>query len=200
MSLDNKNRRTMVVLASIATLMVGAAFAAVPLYEVFCQVTGYGGTTQRADVGSDRVIDREIRVLFNADQAGDLPWRFDPAQREMKVKVGQNSLAFYRAENRSTEAVTGVATYNVTPLSAGIYFSKVECFCFTEQVLEAGQEVDMPISFFIDPEIADDPNMDHVRTITLSYTFYRQDDVEDDAASADQPSFKTTENTNDVSN
>lgn len=200
MSLDNRNRRTMVVLASIATLMVGAAFAAVPLYEVFCQVTGYGGTTQRADVGSDRVIDREIRVLFNADQAGDLPWRFDPAQREMKVKVGQNSLAFYRAENRSTESVTGVATYNVTPMTAGIYFSKVECFCFTEQVLEAGQEVDMPVSFFIDPEIADDPNMDHVRTITLSYTFYRQDDVEEDAVSPDQPSFETTENTNDVSN
>lgn len=200
MSRDRRNQRTFVVLAAFAALMVGAAFAAVPLYDVFCKVTGYGGTTQRAEAGSDRIIDREIRILFNADQARDLPWQFGPAQREMRVKVGQNRLAFYKATNQSNETVTGVATYNVTPLTAGIYFSKIECFCFSEQVLEAGQEVDMPVSFFIDPEIADDPNMDHVRTITLSYTFYRQDQEDDAAETTDKVSFETTDNAIEVLN
>lgn len=198
MSLDNRNRRTSIALATIVVLMVGAAFAAVPLYEVFCQATGYGGTTQRADTGSSKVIEREIRILFNADKARDLPWQFDPAQREMRVKVGQNRLAFYKAKNNSNHAVRGVATYNVTPLTAGIYFSKIECFCFSEQVLEAGQEVDMPVSFFIDPEIADDPNMDHIRTITLSYTFYRQEQEDDEAAEG--VSFETTDNAIEVLN
>ena len=200
MSSDKKNRRTFVLLASLASLMVGASFAAVPLYEAFCKATGYGGTTQRADAVSGEVIDREIRILFNADHARDLPWQFGPAQREMRVKVGQNRLAFYNAKNESDQPVRGVATYNVTPQTAGLYFTKVECFCFTEQVLEANQEVDMPVSFFIDPEIADDPNMDHVRTITLSYTFYRQDEPEDPGESGGEPTFETTENTIEVRN
>ncbi len=158
----------------VVVVMGGMAFAAVPLYEVFCQATGYGGTPQRADTGSDQILDREIRVRFNADKERDLPWSFEPVQKEIRIHVGENAVAFFRAKNESDETVTGFATYNVTPATAGIYFTKVECFCFTEQVLTPGQQVDMPVSFYIDPELANDPNMDHIRTLTLSYTFYRQ--------------------------
>lgn len=165
----------------LAVAMGGMAFAAVPLYEVFCQVTGYAGTPQRADTGASQILDRKIKVRFNADKERELPWSFQPVQKEISIQVGENALAFFRAKNESDETVTGTATYNVTPATAGLYFTKVECFCFTEQVLMPGQQVDMPVSFYIDPDIAADANMDHIRTITLSYTFYRQPNPQADA-------------------
>ncbi len=168
-----RNARTGVVLAGIVAGMVGLSFASVPLYRLFCQVTGYGGTTQIAAAAPGAVSERVIKVRFNADTAPDLPWSFKPVQREITLKVGESGLAYYRARNLATEAVTGTSTFNVTPLKAGRYFSKVQCFCFDEQRLEAGQELDMAVSFFVDPEILTDRNLDEVKTITLSYTFFR---------------------------
>ncbi len=168
-----RNARTGVVLAGIVAGMVGLSFASVPLYRLFCQVTGYGGTTQIAAAAPGAVSERVIKVRFNADTAPGLPWSFKPVQREIALKVGESGLAYYRARNLAAEAVTGTSTFNVTPLKAGRYFSKVQCFCFDEQRLEAGQELDMAVSFFVDPEILSDRNLDEVKTITLSYTFFR---------------------------
>jgi cytochrome c oxidase assembly protein subunit 11 len=168
-----RNARTGVVLTGIVAGMVGLSFASVPLYRLFCQVTGYGGTTQIAAAAPGAVTERVIKVRFNADTAPDLPWSFKPVQREIALKVGESGLAYYRARNLAAEAVTGTSTFNVTPLKAGRYFSKVQCFCFDEQRLEAGQELDMAVSFFVDPEILSDRNLDEVKTITLSYTFFR---------------------------
>lgn len=167
-----RNRRLALVSFAVAVGMVGASYAAVPLYEVFCQVTGYGGTTQVADSAPEKILDRRMTVRFNADVGKALPWRFAPAQDRIELKVGEQALAFYRAKNNSNRTITGTATFNVTPAKAGQYFNKVECFCFTEQELKAGAEVDMPVTFFIDPAIADDPNLNEVTTITLSYTFF----------------------------
>jgi cytochrome c oxidase assembly protein subunit 11 len=168
-----RNARTGVVLTGIVAGMVGLSFASVPLYRLFCQVTGYGGTTQIAAAAPGAVTERVIKVRFNADTAPDLPWSFKPVQREIALKVGESGLAYYRARNLAAEAVTGISTFNVTPLKAGRYFSKVQCFCFDEQRLEAGQELDMAVTFFVDPEILSDRNLDEVKTITLSYTFFR---------------------------
>ena len=168
-----RNARTGIVLTGIVAGMVGLSFASVPLYRLFCQVTGYGGTTQVAEAAPGAVADRVIKVRFNADTAPGLPWIFKPAQREIALRVGEPGLAYYRAHNLGDRAMTGTSTFNVTPLKAGEYFDKVQCFCFTEQRLEAGQEVDMAVSFFVDPEIMTDHNLDDVKTITLSYTFFR---------------------------
>ena len=174
-----KNRRIMVALFALVVAMVGGSYAAVPLYRIFCQVTGFGGTTQVAEKPSETVSDRVITVRFDSMVNG-VPWAFQPEVRSMKTRVGENTLAFYRAENRGETAVTGTATFNVTPLKAGQYFSKIECFCFTEQRLAVGQSVDMPVSFFIDPAIEDDRNLDDVTTITLSYTFFPVEEEEQD--------------------
>lgn len=178
MNLRNRNRLVALVGVGTVALMVGASFAAVPLYRLFCQVTGYGGTTQQAEALPERVVDRVITVRFNADRMPDLPWNFRPEQVKVQVKVGEQGLAFYEAENLTDRPITGQAAYNVTPEKAGRYFSKIACFCFDEQTLSANQRVDMPVSFFIDPAIMDDRNMDDVKTITLSYTFFRLDDPE----------------------
>ena len=187
MSLDDQNRRNKRVkwaLAGFAVGMIALSFGIVPLYKIFCQVTGYGGTTQQAIAMPDQVFDREVQIRFNSDVAEDLPWTFRPSQKEVRLNVGESGLAFYRAVNHSDKSVTGMAIYNVTPLKAGQYFTKVDCFCFTEQVLEAGQVVDMPVTFFIDPEFMDDPDMEDVQTITLSYTFYNQSDEDEAEISA----------------
>jgi cytochrome c oxidase assembly protein subunit 11 len=168
------NARLASVFAGIVVGMVGLSYASVPLYRMFCQVTGYGGTTQRAEHAPEEVGQRVVTVSFNADIAGtNLPWTFAPEQRDVKVHVGEEKLIFYRAVNRGTTPVTGQATFNVTPAKAGIYFQKIQCFCFSEQTLQAGETADMPVSFFVDPEIAKDPNTRDVRNITLSYTFFR---------------------------
>lgn len=170
--LQRRLRRTAWSAAFVVVGMVGMSYAAVPLYDLFCRVTGFGGTTQVAEAAPDQVIDRRMTVRFNADTAGDMPWRFRPEQRKIDVQVGESMLAFYTARNDTDRTIVGTATYNVTPLKAGIYFNKVECFCFTEQTLEPGQQVEMPVSFFVDPDIENDPNMKDVGTITLSYTFF----------------------------
>jgi len=170
---NHSNARTALLLSGLVCGMVGLAFASVPLYRLFCQVTGFGGTTQVASEMPQAVGERIITVRFNADVNPALPWRFQPEVREVALKVGEPGLVFYRAENLSSRPVNGTATFNVTPLKAGQYFNKVACFCFEEQRLEPGQAIDMGVSFFVDPAILDDPGLDEVTTITLSYTFFR---------------------------
>jgi cytochrome c oxidase assembly protein subunit 11 len=177
---ERRNAATGLVLAGVALGMVGMAFAAVPLYSLFCQVTGYGGTSQVAVQAPGAVEGRMITVQFDASIASGMPWKFKPAQREIKVRIGEEHLAFYSAHNPLNRSVMGTATYNVTPHKAGPYFSKIDCFCFTEQVLEPGQTVEMPVSFFVDPDILKDPGLDDVRTITLSYTFFEKPIVDTD--------------------
>jgi len=171
--LGSPHRHLGIILTGVVVTMLILAYASVPLYRLFCQKTGYGGTPQIAKSASKHVINREITIRFNADTHRDLPWHFRPLQTEIKVRVGENALAFYESYNWSDKAVYGMATYNVTPDKAGIYFNKVACFCFEEQVLSPQQRVEMPVHFFIDPEFANDPNLKDVNTITLSYTFFK---------------------------
>ena len=175
MALSHKRKRMMlVVLGGVACGMVGLSFAAVPLYDLFCSVTGFGGTTQTADAAPAEVGNRVMAVQFNSDVSNDVPWRFKPSQREVELRVGEVGLAFYTAINESNNTILGSATFNVTPLKAGIYFTKVDCFCFEEQVLRPGESAELPVTFFIDPDIVNDRDMDDVMTITLSYTFFNQ--------------------------
>lgn len=172
----SRNTRTVVLLSGVVAAMVGLTFASVPLYRLFCQVTGYGGTTQVADSAPEAIGERVVKIRFNADVDLRLPWEFQPAQREVVLRVGEVGMAFYQAHNPTNRTITGTAVFNVSPLKAGLYFNKVECFCFEEQRLEPGQSVDMPVTFFVDPAINEDPNLDDVRTITLSYTFFQSAD------------------------
>jgi cytochrome c oxidase assembly protein subunit 11 len=162
-----------VILTGVVATMLAMAYASVPLYRLFCQKTGYGGTTQVAKTQSTKVVEREITVRFNADTHRNLPWHFRPLQTQIKVKIGENALAFYESQNWSDQPICGMATYNVTPDKAGIYFNKISCFCFEEQVLSPQQRVDMPVQFFIDPDFDNDPDLKDVKTITLSYTFFK---------------------------
>lgn len=171
-SQKSRNGRTALTLGAVVVVMVGLAFAAVPLYRLFCQVTGFGGTTQVAEALPEQVSEREITVLFDATTSPELPWHFRAAQRQVKLKVGEPGLIHYLATNLADRPTVGTATFNVTPLKAGQYFNKVQCFCFTEQALQPGEEASLGVSFFIDPAILDDPNLDDVNTITLSYTFF----------------------------
>jgi cytochrome c oxidase assembly protein subunit 11 len=174
------NGRTAFVLFTIVGAMVGLSFASVPLYRLFCQVTGYGGTPQiSADATPSKVSERTITVRFDSNTNPDLPWRFKPVQKEMTVRLGEQALAFFEAESLSDVKSVGQATYNVTPFKVGTYFNKIDCFCFDEQVLMPGQSVSMPVQFFVDPEIFDDPNTQEVKTITLSYTFFAHENDED---------------------
>ncbi len=168
------NRNGATVIASLAAvgMMIGVVAASVPLYRLFCQVTGYGGTTAVAVAAPEVVSDRVMTVRFDSNVNGNLPWRFAPAQDAVEVRLGEEKLIFFVAENTSDRPVTGTATFNVAPAKAGQYFAKIECFCFTEQTLAPGQRIEMPVSFYVDPRIADDRNTDEVETITLSYTFF----------------------------
>lgn len=152
--------------------MVMLTFASVPLYNLFCKVTGYGGTTKYATIASTRVGNKMMKVRFDANVDKNLPWQFKSEQDEVSVRVGENNLVFYTAENKTDKPIVGTAVYNVTPFKAGVYFNKIQCFCFEEQLLKPHQKMVMPVSFFIDPEIENDPNLQDVDTITLSYTFY----------------------------
>lgn len=174
-ALNRRHRRVGTIAAGGALFMLGLAFAAVPLYRIFCQMTGYAGTTQRATQASATVLERTVTVRFDATVAPNLQWTFAPVQREVKVKFGETSLAFYRATNLSTKPVVGTASFNVTPDQVGVYFNKLECFCFTEQRLEPGESVDMPVSFFVDPAMVTDKDAAHIGQITLSYTFFPVD-------------------------
>lgn len=184
MSLDaglaQSNRRTGLIAALGAVAMIGVAYAAVPLYRLFCQVTGFGGTTQVAAAapGADRlaaVAGRSIKVRFDSNVAPGLPWRFHQKQTEVTIPIGEKRLAHYSATNTSGVPVTGRAVFNVSPDVAGQYFIKIACFCFTEQTLKAGETVDMPVTWYVDPAIMDDPIASKIDEITLSYTFYPVD-------------------------
>jgi cytochrome c oxidase assembly protein subunit 11 len=162
-------------LAGLVATMLGLAFASVPLYRLFCQATGYGGVPQRADRAPNEILDRTIRIRFDANVDRSLPWTFLPDQRVMDVKIGDTALAFFKATNNTDAAVTGRAVFNVAPELAGRYFTKIECFCFKQQTLAAHASAEMPVTFFVDPKIVDDEDTKSISEITLSYTFYRSD-------------------------
>jgi cytochrome c oxidase assembly protein subunit 11 len=171
-----RSRRNVVLAGTLGTViagMLGLSFGAVPLYRVFCQVTGYGGTPQIGGVASGPASERRMVIRFNADTDADLPWRFAPEQKQVTVKLGDEQLAFFEAKNESDAMISGTAVYNVTPEKVGKYFHKTACFCFNEQILQAGEDTHMPVTFFVDPELASDPSTADVTTITLSYTFFR---------------------------
>ena len=158
-------------MALFALAMLGLAFASVPLYRVFCQVTGFGGTTMKADSAPGAVAG-QIGVRFDANIDPALPWKFEPVQETVRIHPGARTTIYYQATNYTARSTTGQAIFNVTPESAGKYFSKIECFCFTEQTLKPGESVKMPVIFFVDPKLRDDPDTKHIDEITLSYTFY----------------------------
>ncbi len=155
--------------------MIGMAYASVPLYKLFCQVTGYGGTTQRVEQYSDTILDKTITVRFDANTSGGLPWAFAPKQREVTLRIGETVQVAYEARNWYSTPTRGMATFNVTPQSAGVYFNKVQCFCFNDTELKSGEAMDMPVVFYVDPAIADAIETRNIKTITLSYTFFPVD-------------------------
>ena len=186
-----KNLRVAAIAGSAAAGMVGLAYASVPLYSMFCKATGFGGTTQRADVAPETATDKFITIRFDANTAGSLGWNFHPVQSVMKVKIGEQNMAHYSATNTTDKVLTGSAIFNVTPSEAGAYFNKIQCFCFTEQTLKPGESADLPVDFFVDPAILDDPDSKSISEITLSYTFFPVD--KPDAVSAvEQPPKQNT--------
>ncbi|GAB4387286.1 cytochrome c oxidase assembly protein [Albidovulum sp.] len=176
------NARIAAMLLGIVVTMGALAWAAVPFYSWFCRVTGYGGTTNVAEQGAGRILDRTISIRFDANTAPDMPWEFHPKQNAMTVRIGETAMAFYEAYNPTDRPVAGTAAYNVAPDIAGYYFNKIQCFCFTEQVLQPGERVEMPVVFYVDPEIVDDSDANRVRQITLSYTFYQTELPADQAS------------------
>jgi len=173
--MERKNKRVALIVGCVVFGMVGLSFASVPLYNIFCRVTGWGGTTQVSDAlpSEDEILDREMTVRFDSNVASDLPWYFKPEKQMVTVNVGARGFINFIAENEETYPVAGTAVFNVTPLKAGKYFHKVQCFCFNEQVLQPGERVNMPVLFYVDPAIQDDRNLEDVKVITLSYSFFR---------------------------
>lgn len=169
-------------MAAIVFGMLGMSYAAVPLYDLFCRVTGYGGTTQRAEQAPDTVLERKMVIRFDANLARGIDWHFKPVQRQVEIPIGESALVHYEAKNTTEAALTGSATFNVTPEAAGQYFNKIQCFCFVEQTLQPGERVDMPLTFFVDPEIVNDPEAMNIEEITLSYTFFPVENDETVAA------------------
>lgn len=165
------NRKTLLALIGIGLAMLALGFASKPLYDTFCKITGYGGTTGYSEENLSEILDRKVTVSFDANVT-DLPWEFAPEQRSMDVQLGQTGLAYYKVKNTSDKAITGISTFNVTPIKAAPFFIKTECFCFIEQRVEPGQEISMPVLFFVDPQLDDDKRLKDVKEITLSYTFF----------------------------
>lgn len=192
-ALEDRNRRTMFIAFGIALGMLGLGYAAVPLYDLFCRVTGFGGTTQVASEAEADLAERlaasaggtTYSIRFDANTSRDMPWTFTPVQVTDTVAIGQRDMAFYTARNNSSVPVTGTATFNVEPEQAGRYFNKIQCFCFTEQTLQPGEEIRMPVLYYVDPAALDDPNMEGVEQITLSYTFHRAPE-QPEAATAEE--------------
>lgn len=176
--------RTLAQTVSVVVVMGALAWASVPFYDWFCRVTGFGGITNVAEYESDVILDQTIKIRFDASLDRDMPWTFKPAQREMTLRIGETGLAFYEAHNPTDRVVAGSAAYNVTPYEAGGFFDKIVCFCFEEQILQPGETVMMPVSFFVDPAIVDDREGQYVHTITLGYTFYEIDLSEDELQAA----------------
>ena len=183
---DPKRRHSILTLSLVGLVagMVGLSFASVPLYRMFCQVTGYGGVPQRAEKAPGEVLDRTVTIRFDGNVDHTLPWTFAPVQQTMDVKIGDTALAFFKASNNSASPVTGRAIFNVSPELAGRYFTKIECFCFKQQTLAAGQTVEMPVTFYVDPKFVDDEDTKDISEITLSYTFYRSDEPNPPAAAS----------------
>ena len=179
---DRRNKGMLVILLGVVAGMVGLSYAAVPLYDLFCRVTGFGGTTQVADDFGTEILDRTVRVRFVGATDAGLPWGFWPETREIELRIGEPALVYFSAENRADEPVAATAVYNVTPQKSGSYFNKVECFCFTAQTLEPGERAEFPVYFFVDPAMAGDRSQDDVQAITLSYTFFRSESEELDEA------------------
>ena len=176
--------RTAAKLAGVALVMLSLSFAAVPFYDWFCRTTGFGGTTGVAETGSDVILDRTIKVRFDASVERGMPWEFTPLDREMTLRIGETGLAFYEAYNPTDRVVAGTASYNVTPDAAGAYFEKIACFCFELQVLQPGERVQMPVTFFVDPAIVTGRDGQYVKEITLSYTFHETELPDEQAALA----------------
>lgn len=189
----DRNRMTVMLTAGAAVVMLGVAFAAKPLYDTFCRVTGFGGTTRVAEAAGGEVLDRTVQVRFDANIAGGLPFDFEPMQTSATVRVGETGLAFYRLVNTSDRPVSALATYNVTPHKAGPYFTKLECFCFEDTVYAPGEVIELPVVYFVDARVDEERRMDDLHTVTLSYTFYETDEAPtgqapDVTAQSDQPS------------
>lgn len=184
-------QKTVAQTVGVVVLMGSLAWAAVPFYDWFCRVTGFGGTTGVAEAAPEDILDQTITIRFDASKAKDMAWEFKPVEREMQVRIGETGLAFYEAYNPTDRPIAGQASYNVAPYSAGGYFQKIACFCFEEQVLEPGERVQMPVTFFVDPELVDDLEARYVHTITLSYTFYEIDLPEGYAALETQADTNT---------
>jgi cytochrome c oxidase assembly protein subunit 11 len=195
MAMDG-NSKTVVRLVGVVLFMGGLAWASVPLYDWFCRVTGYGGETNVAEVGSEEILDETIKVRFDASKERDFPWEFKPMQREVELRIGETGLAFYEAYNPTDEPIAGSASYNVAPFEAGGFFTKIDCFCFEQQILQPGERVEMPVTFYVDPEIVTDRDAKYTHTITLSYTFYQIDLPEEEQQAALDPDSKTDKNLN----
>jgi cytochrome c oxidase assembly protein subunit 11 len=188
---SSRGKRLTAGIAIAAALgMVGMTYAAVPLYRIFCEATGFAGTPRILASASKGEVDRAVTVRFNADTAQGLPWKFEPAQGPMTLKLGETAMAEFRAKNLSDRPIVGVATFNVTPYKVGSYFAKIACFCFNEQRLEPGEEVLMPVTFYVDPALATDPATRDVTTVTLSYTFFESDAPRDSVSSAESNGAK----------
>lgn len=175
-------KRTAFQLVGVVVTMASLSFAAVPFYDWFCRVTGFGGTTSVAETGSDVILDQTVKVRFDASLEQGMPWTFKPVERSVEIRIGETGLAFYEAHNPTDRPVAGTASFNVYPYAAGGYFTKIECFCFTEQVLQPGETVLMPVSYFVDPAMVDDPEGQFVHEIVLSYTFHETPLPEEQAA------------------
>ena len=171
-------RRTAVFSIGVACAMLALGFASKPLYDTFCKITGYGGTPGQAAENTSEIIDRQIEVSFDTNVSNDLPWKFTPDVRSMTVNVGQSNIAYYKVTNTAKRPVTGIATFNVAPIKAAPYFIKTECFCFTEQTLQAGETIDFPVVFYVDSDIALEKRANDVRQVTLSYTFFETKEQE----------------------
>jgi cytochrome c oxidase assembly protein subunit 11 len=176
--IHDKNTKTLLTVFGIVFAMIGLAFASVPLYDLFCRVTGFGGTTQVAAANPGKILDREMTVQFTTSVNQKLPWDFEAEQSRVKLNVGQDALINFTAQNYSNTPVAGTAIYNVTPLKAGKYFIKTQCFCFDYQMLKSNEKTNFPVVFYIDPAIHDDPNLEDVEVITLSYSFFKADSQE----------------------
>ena len=178
---EKANQKTALYALGVVFFMGAMAWASVPLYDLFCRVTGYGGYTNFSEVESEIILDETITIRFDASLARDMPWEFMPVERQVEVKVGETALAFYEAYNPTSRPIAGSASYNVTPYGAGSFFNKIDCFCFQEQILQPGERVQMPVTFFVDPELVNDKDAKFAKTITLSYTFYEIDLPVDEA-------------------
>ena len=183
MTRDGK-QKTAIQLVGVIVVMGALAWAAIPAYNLFCKVTGFGGTPDVAEAGSDVILDQTIKIRFDASKERDFPWEFKPVAHEMEIRIGETGLAFYEAYNPTDEVIAGTASYNVVPYDAGGFFTKIDCFCFEMQVLQPGERVQMPVSFYVDPEIVNDREGQYIHTITLSYTFHPADLPEEQASLA----------------